>query len=72
MRKSGEEDGLSSQIEFWSATTVIWLVIRKCYFLALYFTFAQHDEAIGAIPLACYTLSLPTEVYQSFQRGSHL
>ena len=31
------------------------------YCLALYFTFLQHDEAIGAIPLAGYTLSLPTE-----------
>ena len=43
---------------------------QKVYCLALYFTFLQHDEAIGAIPLAGYTLSLPTEVHQSFQSGS--
>lgn len=43
---------------------------QKVYCLALYFTFSHHDEAIGAISLAGYTLSLPTEVHQSFQSGS--
>ena len=33
MVRSGEEDGLSSQTELWSAMTLIWLVIRKCIVL---------------------------------------